>query len=132
EWGAEYPAGLRDASLGPNVGALIGPSALRLFVMGDAAGERVARDDEIARMQETVRDAMAAGALGFATSRSSSHVGEGGRPVPSRFATRAELRALAGAVAERGRGMLEIPPAHLAVAHEEVAMLEGVTRGTGR
>src|SRR5215471_15458407 len=43
----EYLAGLRDASLGPNVGALIGHSALRLFVMGDAAGERGARDDEI-------------------------------------------------------------------------------------
>jgi N-acyl-D-aspartate/D-glutamate deacylase len=128
----EYLAGLRGASLGPNVGALIGHSALRLFAMGDAAGERGARDDEIARMQEVVRAAMAAGALGFATSRSSSHVGEGGRPVPSRFATRAELRALAGAMAESGRGVLEITPESFPIADEELAFLQDVARETAR
>jgi N-acyl-D-amino-acid deacylase len=128
----EYLTGLRDASLGPNVGALIGHSALRLFVMGDAAGERGARDDEIGRMQEIVRAAMAAGALGFATSRSSSHVGDGGRPVPSRLATRAELRALASAMAESGRGVVEITPETFPIADEELAFLQDVARETAR
>src|SRR5262249_10927659 len=100
---ADYLATLRTTSLGPNVGVLIGHSAVRLFTMGDAASERGARADEIARMQAIVRDGMAAGALGVATSRSPSHVGEGGRPVPSRLATRDELRALADAMAASGR-----------------------------
>jgi N-acyl-D-aspartate/D-glutamate deacylase len=59
-------------------------------------------------MQDLVREAMAAGAIGFATSRSPAHVGEGGRPVPSRQASRDEVDALVGAMAESGRGVLEI------------------------
>jgi N-acyl-D-aspartate/D-glutamate deacylase len=128
----EYLAGLRGAFLGPNVGVLIGHSALRLFVMGDAADERAARDDEIVRMQAIVRESMAAGALGFATSRSPSHVGDGGRPVPSRLATRAELRALAGAMAGSGRGVLEITPETFPLAEEELAFLQDVARETAR
>ena len=128
----EYLDTLRATALGPNVAALIGHSALRLFVMGDAAGERAARDDEIARMQAIVREAMAAGALGFATSRSPSHVGEGGRPVPSRLATHAELRALAIAMAGSGRGVLEITPETFPITADELAVLQDIARETAR
>jgi N-acyl-D-amino-acid deacylase len=128
----EYLAGLRGASLGPNVGVLIGHSAVRLFAMAEAADERGASEDEITRMQAIVREAMAAGALGFATSRSPSHVGDGGRPVPSRLATRAELRALAGAMAGSGRGVLEITPETFPIAEEELAFLQDVARETAR
>ena len=127
-----YLDALRATALGPNVAALIGHSALRLFVMGDAAGERAARDDEIARMQAIVGDAMAAGALGFATSRSPSHVGEGGRPVPSRLATHAELRALAIAMAGSGRGVLEITPETFPITADELAVLQDIARETAR
>jgi N-acyl-D-aspartate/D-glutamate deacylase len=128
----EYLDMLRMARLGPNVGALAGHSALRVFVMGEAAYDRAATDDEIARMQALVREAMAAGALGFATSRSTGHVGEGGRPVPSRLATRDELRALAGAMAASGRGVIEITPESFPIDEDELRFLQDLSVETGR
>ncbi len=58
-------------------------------------------------MRAIVREALDAGAVGFATSKSPTHVGYGGRPVPSRAAAFAEIRALAGALGEAGRGVLQ-------------------------
>jgi N-acyl-D-amino-acid deacylase len=90
-----------------NLGVLLGHTPLRLYVMGEAATERAATDDEIARMRALVHEAVEAGALGFATSKASTHVGYGGRPVPSRAAAFAEVRALAGALGEAGRGIVQ-------------------------
>ena len=90
-----------------NVAALVGHTPVRLYVMGEEATERAASDDEIARMRAIVRDAIEAGAVGFATSKSPTHVGYGGRPVPSRAAEFAEIRALAGALGDAGKGMMQ-------------------------
>src|SRR5947199_2262812 len=60
-----------------NVGAMIGHTPLRLYVLGDDAVEREATDDEIERMRAIVAEAMAAGAVGFATSKSPTHAGAG-------------------------------------------------------
>jgi N-acyl-D-amino-acid deacylase len=77
-------------------------------VMGAAASERPADEAEIERMVELVREAMDAGAAGFATSFAITHLGADGRPIPSRFADKDELRALFGAVGESGRGVVGI------------------------
>jgi N-acyl-D-aspartate/D-glutamate deacylase len=90
-----------------NVAALVGHTPLRLYVMGEAATERAATDDEIARMRRLVREAVDAGAIGFATSKSPTHVGYRGRPVPSRLAELREIQALAGALGEAGRGVMQ-------------------------
>src|SRR5438876_10751155 len=58
-----------------NLGALVGHTPVRLYVMGEEATEREATDDEVAAMGRIVADALAAGALGFATSKSPTHVG---------------------------------------------------------
>src|SRR5262249_23782700 len=110
EWESfpEYVGMLAARPLGPNVGALVGHSAIRTWVLGDDAYRREARPAEIDAMAALVREAMAAGAVGLATSRSPAHVGEGGRPVPSRAASRVELLALARAMGESGRGVVEI------------------------
>ncbi|MDC0068802.1 amidohydrolase family protein [Gammaproteobacteria bacterium] len=94
--------------LGINVGALIGHSAIRLFVMGAASQERVATSEEIEAMCVLVKEAMSAGALGI----SSSYVDmdENGKPVPSQFADINEKVALAKAMAESGRGIWQIVP----------------------
>jgi N-acyl-D-aspartate/D-glutamate deacylase len=90
-----------------NVGALLGHTPLRLYVMGAEAIERTATDDEIATMRRIVREAIDAGAIGFATSKSPTHVGFRGRPVPSRAADLDEIQALAGALGDAGRGVIQ-------------------------
>jgi hypothetical protein len=58
---------------------------------GEEATERAATDDEIAAMRAIVADGLRAGAIGFATSWSPTHVGYAGRPVPSRVAELKEI-----------------------------------------
>jgi len=103
----EYMSHISDG-LGINVGALIGHSAIRLYVMGEASQQRAATDDEIEEMCQLVEEAMAAGALGI----SSSYVDmdEKGKPVPSQFADLKEKIALAKAMAKSGRGVWQIVP----------------------
>ncbi len=91
---AEYLASVRQRGSVLNFGAYIGHTALRLFAMGEEAYERTATADEVAAMERELADAMVAGAAGFATSFAPPHNGAGGRPVPSRFADRAEFEAL--------------------------------------
>src|SRR5476649_456300 len=73
-WGFEsfpqYLDMLESQGVGPNVACFSGHSSIRTFVMGTDATERTATDQEIARMAALVREAMAAGAVGFASSRS--------------------------------------------------------------
>ena len=57
----EYLDALERGGLWVNVGALVGHSAIRQYVMGDAGWERAASDDEIERMATVVREAMSAG-----------------------------------------------------------------------
>jgi N-acyl-D-amino-acid deacylase len=128
----EYLAMLRRTALGPNVAALIGHSTLRAYVLGEEAYTREAREEELDRMAALVREGMAAGALGLATSLSPGHVGEAGRPVPSRLATRPELHRLARAMAEHGRGIIEITPATFPIAKEELDFLAELALGIER
>ncbi|MDW3215276.1 MAG: amidohydrolase family protein [Ilumatobacteraceae bacterium] len=102
----EYLDAVRRRSLRSNMAFFIGHTPLRIYVMGDDAFERKATSDEIAEMVGHVRDAMANGAVGFATSASPTHVGDRGRPVPSRLAGADEIEQI---VAEVGRwgGLLQ-------------------------
>ncbi|HEV8028075.1 MAG TPA: amidohydrolase family protein [Stellaceae bacterium] len=111
EWGfATFPQYLDAVERkGPaiNVAALIGHTPVRLFAMGEAATERAATAEEVAAMRGIVRDGLDAGALGFATSKAITHVGYGGKPVPSRAAAFSEVLALAGALREAGKGVIQ-------------------------
>ena len=59
-------------------------------------------------MAALVREAMDAGAAGFATSFAITHLGADGKPIPSRWSDRAELEALMRAQADSGRGAVGI------------------------
>src|SRR3954462_1000925 len=61
-----------------NFTAYVGHTAVRLYVMGDDGYERQPTDEELARMADVVREAVTAGAAGFATSSAPTHNGEGG------------------------------------------------------
>ncbi len=101
----QYLDMLARQGVGPNVACFAGHSAIRTFVMGADATERAATDAEIARMAALVREAMEAGAVGFATSTAEAHNGEGGTPMPSRLADDKELRALVRAMGDSGVGV---------------------------
>jgi N-acyl-D-amino-acid deacylase len=93
-----------------NYGCYVGHTALRLWAMGEDAYEREPDPAELERMRLAVAEAMAAGAIGFATSSSPTHNGDGGRPVPSRRADMDELRTLMGPVRDAGRGVIAMLP----------------------
>ncbi|RPH41151.1 MAG: hypothetical protein EHM87_20440 [Burkholderiales bacterium] len=109
-WDFETFGGYLDLlrRLGPslNVAVFAGHSAIRTAVMGEAASTRVEPTAaELAAMVAQVRDAMAAGAIGFASSFSPNHSGWGGAPMPSTIATDAELHAMLEPMREAGRGV---------------------------
>jgi N-acyl-D-aspartate/D-glutamate deacylase len=101
----EYLDMLERRGVGLNLACFAGHSSVRTWVMGAEATERPATDDEIAQMRALVLEALAAGAVGFSTSTSPAHNGEGGVPMPSRLADERELAALVGALGEAGRGV---------------------------
>jgi N-acyl-D-aspartate/D-glutamate deacylase len=103
----EYLAALERRGTAIHVGALLGHTPLRLYVMGEEATEREATPEEVGRMAALAEEALGAGALGFATSKSPTHVGYAGRPVPSRAAAFSELEALADVLGRAGHGVLQ-------------------------
>src|SRR5262249_11084844 len=104
---AEFLDAIARRGTAINVGALVGHTPVRLYVMGEEAAEREATPAEVDAMRGLVAGALAAGALGFATSKSPTHVGYGGRPVPSRAAALAEIEALAGCLGDAGFGVMQ-------------------------
>ena len=88
-----------------NIAVFVGHSSIRTYVMGSAATERSATSSEIQEMKSLVLEGMRAGAVGFSTSTSPAHNGDGGKPMPSRLADEAELRTLVGCLREAGRGV---------------------------
>lgn len=107
----EYLDALAEQPLGLNVGAHISHAPLRVWAMGErGASDAEPTDYELAAMREAVAEALRAGALGFATGRTTMHRTPSWDPVPGTFASRRELAALGGALAEEGRGIFELVP----------------------
>jgi N-acyl-D-amino-acid deacylase len=95
-----------------DVGTQVPHGAVRAYVMG----ERGARNEEatpadIAEMKAIVKEAVAAGALGFSTSRTTAHRAIDGEPVPGTFAAEQELFGIGAALGELGTGVFELAPA---------------------
>ncbi len=124
----EYLDAIERRGSAANVAAFIGHSALRSYVMGPAAVERAAREDEVAAMAAIIREAMKVGAIGFATSTAPQHNGWGGRPMPSRLADDRELDALVGAMAASGRGLFMLTKGD----RSDVPYLERLAAKAGR
>jgi N-acyl-D-aspartate/D-glutamate deacylase len=117
---AEYLAQLRRSGCAINIAAYVGHSSLRTHVMGAAANQRAASAAEITQMCTLVHEAMAAGAVGLASSTSPAHNGAGGAPMPSRLATDDEHLALIEAMGRSGRGVYMVTKG----AQMPVALLE--------
>jgi N-acyl-D-aspartate/D-glutamate deacylase len=107
----EYLQCLSQLPLALNVGAHLSHAPLRLYVMGErGATEAEPNDDELGRMRAAVVEAVRAGALGFASGRTTMHRTPAWDPVPGTFASRRELDALAGGLADAGAGVFELVP----------------------
>jgi N-acyl-D-amino-acid deacylase len=112
----EYLDSVRRRGTQLNFTAYIGHSAVRLYVMGDAAYERAATADEVEHMCALVHEGIEAGAAGFSTSYSFAHRGVDGKPVPSRYAENDENQALFGAAGETGKGVVLMTPGQVTYA----------------
>jgi N-acyl-D-aspartate/D-glutamate deacylase len=86
-------------------------SPLRIYTMGARGAEREeASPADLEKMGELVREAMAVGAMGVATSSIAVHRRSDGAFIPSFEAGEKELAALAAAIGGRGRGLFQIVP----------------------
>ncbi|MBM3490776.1 MAG: amidohydrolase family protein [Alphaproteobacteria bacterium] len=125
---AGYLAALRRRGSYPNLATFIGHSAVRTAVMGDGAWQRkVPSDAELAEMKRLVKQALQLGAIGFASSHSLNHSGQGGIPMPSTIADLSEVEHLAMAMREVGTGVLQFSS-----GATTVEAMEELARKTGR
>jgi N-acyl-D-aspartate/D-glutamate deacylase len=107
-------------------------------------GERALEDptaDDLEAMGGLVREAVRAGAVGFATGRTAGHRDSSGRPVPGTYAPEVELTAMMAAMVAGGGGVFQLTPAGVGgemagdrrgSMAEEVAWITRLGAGTGQ
>jgi N-acyl-D-amino-acid deacylase len=124
----EYMAMLKKKGFAINIAAYVGHSSVRTWVMGEQANKRQATPKEIDAMAVLVREAMAAGAVGFASSTSPAHNGEGGLPMPSRLASDEEMLQLTLAMASLGGGVYMVTKG----GQMAISFLQSLSKKSGR
>ena len=96
-----------------DLAAQVPHGAVRLHVMGErGAAREPASVDEIEQMAEIVAAGVAAGALGFSTSRTMNHRTSRGEPTPTLTASADELIGIARGLGRIGRGVLQVVSDH--------------------
>ena len=94
-----------------DIGMHLAHAPLRIYVMGERA---LTRDEataaEIEQMAGLVREAMSAGAIGVSIGRMVDHKSSKGEEVAGTYAGHEELLALARAMGESGKGVLQVIP----------------------
>jgi N-acyl-D-amino-acid deacylase len=113
-WGWEsfpdYLAALERTDRSMDLAAHVPHSAVRSYVMGERALEDATAED-LSAMGVIVSEAVAAGAVGFATGRTEGHRDIGGGSVPGTFAPERELEAMMDALVAAGGGVFQLTPA---------------------
>uniref|UniRef100_A0A7S0B8E6 Amidohydrolase 3 domain-containing protein n=1 Tax=Pyrodinium bahamense TaxID=73915 RepID=A0A7S0B8E6_9DINO len=113
----EYMDSIERKELACDVAVMIGHSAVRAWVMGKRASlsdkpggakKNPVLPGEIEAMAGLVRDAVAAGAVGFSTSRLLIHRDPQGTLTPGALASNEEVMAISRAIAEGGGGVFEM------------------------
>jgi len=111
-WGWSSFADYLDACDTPkdmNIAAQVPHGALRLHVMGERGANREdATPEDIAEMGRLAVEGIAAGALGFTTSRTSNHKTATGDFTPTLTAAAEELVGIAEAVGVLGTGVFQL------------------------
>ena len=116
----EYLAAVDARPKAVNYAAQVGHSALRTWAMGERAFEEEATEDDLVAMEGQLAEAVAAGAIGFSTSRSEHHETSDNRPVASRLASWEEVARLVGVMGSLGTGIFEGADAGMSSPDPEV------------
>jgi N-acyl-D-aspartate/D-glutamate deacylase len=106
----EYLATVERLPKAINYGMYIGHSALRMYVMGRRALSEKSTEDDMVAMARLVQEALKAGALGFSSSRASTHLTPDDTPVASRLAEWEEIDRIMAAMAELNDGIFQVGP----------------------
>ena len=104
----DYLEAARRRGSSINLGFLAPLTPFRHYVMGEDSMERAATAQETDKIAALLREAVAAGALGFSHTTGIQHVGYKGRPLACRLADRTELSAYAHVLRNLGKGVIEI------------------------
>lgn len=105
----EYMDALETLPRTIDVGTHVPHGAVRAYVMGErGARNEDPTDTDIAAMSAIVEDGLAAGALGFSTSRTVLHRDVDGELVPGTTATAEELVGIGRAMGRVGHGVFEM------------------------
>lgn len=122
-------AGERDI----DVAAYLPHSPLRVYAMGARGANREpANADDLAKMRALAREAMEAGAIGFATSRLSIHKTADGGSIPTFEADVAELEAIGNGMKDAGTGTFQIVLDAFVGWDKEYPVIDAVMRASGR
>ena len=135
----EYLDAMDRVPKGINAGGYVGDVALRLYVAGDEACDHdfALSPEQIEQMAALVRSSVEDGAFGYSISRSLTHRVPDGRSVPGTWSDPAEILAVAAALGELGRGVMECAPRYNEVdgstwrVDEEMAWIAEVSRTYG-
>ena len=107
----EYMDALDSGKRDIDVAAYLPHSPLRVYVMGQRGADREpATPEDLTKMRALAKEAIEAGALGFASSRLTIHKTESGSPIPSYDAAREEIEEIAKGVVDGGGGLLQFVP----------------------
>ena len=110
----EYLDAIEKKPRAIDVGAHVPHGAVRAYVLGERCNtDYVPNAGEIAEMAKLVREGVAAGALGFSTSRTLLHRDKKGVHVPGTFAGSDEMLALGLAMKGLSHGVYEMVSDHL-------------------
>ena len=105
----EYLDFLATRSYDTDICGYVPHAPVRVYVMGRRGADReAATDADLREMARIVRGAVEAGAMGFSTSRTFFHRSSDGRSTPSFEAAEDELMALALALKESGKGVMQL------------------------
>ncbi|MBB36931.1 MAG: amidohydrolase [Hirschia sp.] len=117
-----------------DIAAYVPHSPVRVYAMGQRGLDREpATAEDISRMTQLVTEALEAGAMGFATSRTMVHRRGDGEFIPSFHAASDELAAIARAVGRMGRGVLQmIPNLDSADYDLDITLLQRMATESGR
>jgi len=130
----EYLNAAERRGSGINLGFLAALTPFRHFVMGEESMERAANADETAKIKALIKEAVAAGAMGFTTTTIPQHIGFKGRPIACRNASRDEFKAYANALKELGKGSMELALTKSVgeISDEEYGLLDFLLTESGR